>query len=193
MYVALEGIDGVGKSTQIELLKRNFKEAIFCFEPGNTALGEKLREILLESRLQICKNAELLLFLADRAQHFEEVIKPNSHELIITDRSLISNLAYAKDFDMNFVLELNSFVLKGFLPHKCVFLEANEKLILQRFQGRNLDKIEQRGIGYFLELQNRFKEVLELLKTRFHLEFLIINADNEKEKIYNKIKEFIND
>ena len=75
MLIFFEGIDGVGKSTQIELLKSVYRNYLITKEPGGTLLGEKLREILLESNLKISKTAELFLFLADRAEHFEKVLK----------------------------------------------------------------------------------------------------------------------
>ena len=76
MYILFEGIDTCGKSTQIELLAQKFEDIVVTKEPGGTAFGVKAREILLSDSLA-SKRAELLLFLADRAEHYEEVIKPN--------------------------------------------------------------------------------------------------------------------
>ena len=152
MYVALEGIDCVGKSTQISLLKKEFKEAIFTFEPGATELGKHLRELLLKSDKKISKKAELLLFLADRAQHFDELLCENKDRLIISDRSLISGMAYAKDFDLELLFNLNSFALNKLLPQKIVFLSIDIKNLKKRLEKKEQDKIEQRGFEYFLEI-----------------------------------------
>ncbi|OQU74052.1 dTMP kinase, partial [Helicobacter pylori] len=96
MYVALEGVDGAGKSTQVELLKTRFKNALFTKEPGGTKIGESLRRIALNEN--ISELARAFLFLSDRAEHTESVIKPALKEkrLIISDRSLISGMAYSQ-------------------------------------------------------------------------------------------------
>ena len=86
MYIALEGIDLVGKSTQLQMLKNQYKNAIFTKEPGATKLGKQIRELVL-SKNDFSKEAELFLFLADRAEHFAKVIKPHLNRLIISDRS----------------------------------------------------------------------------------------------------------
>ena len=194
MYVALEGIDCVGKSTQISLLKKEFKEAIFTFEPGATELGKHLRELLLKSDKKISKKAELLLFLADRAQHFDELLCENKDRLIISDRSLISGMAYAKDFDLELLFNLNSFALNKLLPQKIVFLSIDIKNLKKRLEKKEQDKIEQRGFEYFLEIQNKIKEVLNFLKQKDEkLKILELDASLQKEDICKKIKDFLND
>ena len=194
MYVALEGIDCVGKSTQISLLKKEFKEAIFTFEPGATELGKHLRELLLKSDKKISKKAELLLFLADRAQHFDELLCENKDRLIISDRSLISGMAYARDFDLELLFNLNSFALNRLLPQKIVFLSIDVRNLKKRLEKKEQDKIEQRGFEYFLEIQNKIKEVLNFLKQKDEkLEILELDASLQKEDICKKIKDFLND
>lgn len=154
MYVVFEGIDCVGKSTQISLLKEIYKDAIFTLEPGGTELGKHLREILLNKTHPINKRAELLLFLADRAQHFEEILKTNQNKLIISDRSFISGMAYAKDFENDLLFALNSFALENFFPQKIIFLKGDANLIQERLSQKELDSIEKRGIEYFLSVQD---------------------------------------
>lgn len=196
MYIVFEGLDGVGKSTQIELLKPCFKEAIFSFEPGATALGVHLRKLLLESREDLSKRAELLLFLADRAQHCARVLKPNLSKLIISDRSLISGIAYArasKEFNLTELLELNSFAMSGIMPEKCVFLKADEALLKERFEKKSLDTIEQRGLEYFLGVQAAFEECLSYMQEHLNLKVLSLNAREKKEILHQSIKGFIND
>ena len=146
MYVVLEGVDCVGKSTQIKLLKDYVKDALFTFEPGNTKLGKELRKLLLNSDFDICKETECLLFLADRAQHFNELISKNKDKLIISDRSLISGMAYAKDFDKELLFRLNSFALSDFFPDKIIFLKADENTLKAKLNSKNLDNKEKRGL-----------------------------------------------
>lgn len=95
MLINLEGIDGAGKSTQIALLASTFKDAIITKEPGATPLGEQIRKIILGDNLNICHQAEMFLFLADRAEHYEKIIKPNRDKIVFCDRSFVSGIAYA--------------------------------------------------------------------------------------------------
>jgi len=94
MYIAIEGIDTSGKSTQIQELEKYFQEAIITKEPGATEIGKEIREIVLNAKAK-SKKAEFLLFLADRAEHVEEVVEPNLGKMIISDRSAVSGVAYA--------------------------------------------------------------------------------------------------
>ena len=185
MYVVLEGIDTAGKSTQIARLKEIFTNAIFTCEPGGSALGEKIREILLHTPL--CQKAEMLLFLADIAEHFTKVIQPNLNQWIISDRSLISGIAYAKDFDYKILESLNLFVMENTLPNKAILLELNKETLEYRLSQKGQDRIEQRGVAYLLELQERLKEVI----VRLNVESLIINASLSQDSITAQIVEFI--
>ena len=193
MYVAFEGIDCVGKSTQISLLKSVFKEAIFTMEPGGTKLGEHLRKLLLDREINFEKRSELLLFLADRSEHYEKILKANKNKLIISDRSFVSGMAYAKDFKNEELFWLNNFALNGFFPQKIVFLKADKMLIEQRLSLKKLDFIEKNGANYFLDIQERLESVLEFLKERISLEILSLNANESKENLHKIIKEFIDD
>ena len=116
MYIALEGIDTAGKTTQIELLKKEFN-FLFIKEPGFTKFGEKLREIIFNND-EISKKSELFLFLADRSETIEKVIKPNLNKTIISDRSVISGIAYGIEFfDFDMLVNLNKFATDCVFPH----------------------------------------------------------------------------
>ena len=194
MFVVFEGIDGVGKSTQIELLKADFKDAVFSFEPGATQLGRLLREILLEKGCKFSKRAEILLFLADRAEHYEQILKANADKLIISDRSFISGIAYANNaFEFDTLLSLNAFALNDFFPQKCVFLRASEALLKERFAKKGLDKIEKRGVEYFMSVQKALEKCLAVLERRLNLRVLSLDASESVGVLHEKIKEFIDD
>ncbi|MCR6574944.1 dTMP kinase [Campylobacter insulaenigrae] len=194
MYVAIEGIDCVGKSTQIEILKKSFKDAIFTKEPGATRLGEKVRELLLQSEVKISKKAELLLFLADRANHIDLVLSQYKNKLIISDRSFISGIAYARnEFNKETLFDLNFFATSGNFPNKVVFLHANKELIEERLASKKLDTIEKRGIKYFLEIQDELENTLNFLKDKIDFEILKLDASFSIQDIHKQIKEFIDD
>ncbi len=188
MYILFEGIDGCGKSTQIELLKSHLN-AVVTKEPGGTKLGVKLREILLHSDVE-SKEAELLLFLADRAEHFKEVIEPNLDKYILSDRGFISGIAYAMSsgFNMNFLIELNSFALNGVMPQKIVLFTITKEEAIKRVQTRGeLDKIESRGFDYLMQIQDNMLKVVEHLE----IETLVVDASKSIDEINKEIINFI--
>lgn len=192
MYILFEGIDGVGKSTQIARLAAAFPQAIVTKEPGGTKLGENLREILLKEN-DLDKRAEILLFLADRAEHSGKIIKPNSDKMILSDRGFVSGMAYALaggNFSFEELLSLNKFALQGNFPQKIVFFKANESTLRSRLGSRvQMDGIEARGFAYLLRVQDAMEEILQKLDIRY----VTIGAALDEEKITNLIKEFIND
>ena len=192
MYVIFEGIDGAGKSTQIARLAAVFPQAIVTKEPGGTKLGENLREILLKEN-DLDKRAEILLFLADRAEHFGKIIKPNLNKMILSDRGFVSGMAYALaggNFSFEELLNLNKFALQGNFPQKIVFFKADESTLRSRLGSRaQMDGIEARGFSYLLRVQDAMEEILQKLDIRY----VTIGAALDEEKITNLIKEFIND
>ena len=192
MYVIFEGIDGAGKSTQIARLAAVFPQAIVTKEPGGTKLGENLREILLKEN-GLDKRAEILLFLAERAEHSGKIIKPNSDKMILSDRGFVSGMAYALaggNFSFEELLSLNKFALQGNFPQKIVFFKADESTLRSRLGSRaQMDGIEARGFSYLLRVQDAMEEILQKLDARY----VTIDAALDEEKITNLIKEFIND
>ena len=186
MYILLEGVDTSGKSTQIELLKKSFKDAIFTKEPGGSSLGVEIRKILLNSKLE-SKNAELLLFLADRAEHYESVVKKNENRYIFSDRGFISGMAYAManstDLELDFLISLNNFVLSNKQPNLVILLKTNEDLIKERMDTKKRDEIEKRGVEYLLRVQNNMEKILEKLE----LNYITIDSSRSIEDIYKEI------
>lgn len=187
MYVALEGIDTSGKSTQIQALKEYYPDAIFTKEPGGSRLGERLRDILLYDSDELSSEAEVLLFLADRAQLIKEVIKPNLDRLIISDRSLISGIAYASRYDFNILQTLNLFATNSIVPNKVIFLELSEAELRSRLGGKKQDKIESRGLDYLMSLQDRMIDVI----SRLGIPNIRLQASDEVSYITDKIIQFI--
>ncbi|SFV61348.1 Thymidylate kinase [hydrothermal vent metagenome] len=174
MYIALEGIDTAGKSTQIKELQKYFKDAIITKEPGGTQVGTKIREIVLEGDLH-SKKAEFLLFLADRAEHMDEIIKPNRDRLIISDRSAISGVAYALvqgSIDSDDLVKLNNFATDGIYPDIAFLLRLSPEELSYRLSQKELDCIEKRGEEYLLCIQEAIIQAADLLG----IELVIIDA-----------------
>ncbi len=185
MYVVFEGVDTCGKSTQIELLKPLFPQAVFTKEPGGSRLGEKIREMILQAE-NIHSTAEFLLFLADRAQHTQEVLKPNLSRLIISDRSLISGIAYAQNLPQ--ALDLNLFATENILPQKVVFFKTTSEILRQRLDAKEKDSIEWRGVEYFLRIQDRMQQIIAQLKIP---KILTLSAEETIPALHAKILAFI--
>jgi dTMP kinase len=192
MFVLFEGTDTTGKTTQIEKLKNVSGDIKATFEPGATELGKEIRAILLEKEIKISQKAELLLFLADRAEHYEKVIVPNTDKIIVSDRGFVSGIAYAltnsQELDMSFLIEMNRFALGGKLPDKIVFFKTTKELLTSRIKTKSHDKIESRGIEYLLSVQENMEKILK----NIDIEYIILNADESIEHLHAKIKKFLN-
>lgn len=178
-YVVLEGVDTTGKSTQIALLRERYKNAIFTKEPSDGNFGATIRNLALHGDLS--NLTQCMLFLADRAHHTQTLIAPNAERLIISDRSLISGVAYADSLDFDLALQINRAVAK--MPDLAVILETNEAILSARLSQKNSDNIESRGIAYLLEVQGRIIKTAESLGVKT----LRIPCDKPKEEILEMI------
>lgn len=189
MYIVVEGIDTCGKTTQIELLAQTYPQAVITKEPGATELGSKIRELVLYSN-DLCPVTELLLFLADRSNHASAVIKPNIDRLIISDRSLISGIAYAlasKKFDFKWLQKLNRFAMQDIMPDAIILFKVKEDTLRSRLGEKSNDIIEQRGIKYMLDVQ----ENLAFVAKELNIKTLLIYAEDSIQEIQKQINNFI--
>ncbi|MCD6433604.1 MAG: dTMP kinase [Sulfurimonas sp.] len=186
MYIAIEGIDTAGKSTQIDALKNHFPDAIITKEPGATEIGKEIREMVLSAKAK-SKKAEFLLFLADRAEHIKEVIEPNINDkIIISDRSAVSGVAYALiqgEIDKKELVSLNNFATNEIYPQKVFLLKLTKKELEFRLSQKELDGIELRGSEYLLNIQDAIIEATKLL----NLELVTIDATQSIEDITMEI------
>jgi dTMP kinase len=164
MYIAIEGIDTAGKSTQISLLKNEFKNILFIKEPGYTEFGKKIRRIIFND--DISKKTELFLFLADRSETIEKVIKPNLNKNIISDRSVVSGIAYAMEyFDFDLLVNLNKFATDSIFPNFVIILKLDKDTLKYRLSQKNHDNIEKRGINYLLSIQDNIITMTRYLES----------------------------
>lgn len=189
MYILLEGIDTCGKSTQMELLLKNYPQLITTHEPGGTKFGLKAREILLTDSIS-SKRAEILLFLTDRAEHYYEIVKPNLNKTVVSDRGFLSGIGYAMangDFDFEELVELNKFALEGNFPDKVILFMIDIKTLEKRTKVKTLDEIELRGLEYLLRVQAHMRESL----VRLDIPHMIVDASDDIDKIHKDIVEYI--
>lgn len=189
MYIAIEGIDTAGKSTQIECLKSLFPEAVYTKEPGGTPAGIEIRSMVLHGELK-SKMAELLLFLADRAEHTESIIFPNINSMIISDRSAVSGVAYALVQDIcniETLVSLNTLATGGKLPEKVFILKLSPQELANRLSQKEHDVIESRGIDYLLSIQ----EALIKASQALGIQTFVIDASQSIDTITNEIADLI--
>ncbi|MFA6191888.1 MAG: dTMP kinase [Sulfurimonas sp.] len=190
MYITIEGIDTAGKSTQIAKLSQEFPHAIITKEPGATLIGKEIREMVLSAKTQ-SKKAEFLLFLADRAEHIKEVIEPNLDKMIISDRSVVSGVAYALiqgEISQTAILHLNRFATNGIYPEKVFLLKLTKEELEFRLSQKELDGIELRGSEYLLKIQDAIVKASKLLE----IELVEIDATKTIDEITDEILKSIN-
>ena len=189
MYVLFEGIDTVGKTTQIERIGLKHPDAILTQEPGGTTLGEQIRQILLENTPH-SPRAEMLLFLADRSEHYDTVIAPHRDKMIISDRGFLSGIGYAlaaNDTGMEELIALNQFALREDWPDEIVFFQTDAPTLQARMSAKEHDEIEQRGLTYLLEVQHHMLRVLEILD----VPYLVVDATRKPEAVYANIVSYL--
>ena len=191
MYIAIEGIDTAGKSTQISKLAKQFPDAVITKEPGATDIGKEIREMVLSARAK-SKKAEFLLFLADRAEHITEVIEPNiDSKMIISDRSAVSGVAYVLvqgEIDEKDLVALNNFATNGVYPEKVFLLRLTKEELEFRLSQKKLDGIELRGSEYLLKIQDAIVKATKLLD----IELVTIDATQKRYEITDNILKNMN-
>lgn len=165
MFFSFDGIDGVGKSTQIKLfcqwLRERGEDVVECRDPGSTAVGEAVRDILLQRHdLALGRMAEMLLYMAARAQLVEQVIQPAlaAGKTVVSDRFLLSNVVYqghAGGLDASELWKLGQFITRGIEPDLTFLLDMPPEAAANRIQ-RELDRMERRGDDFRQQLRVGF-------------------------------------
>ena len=197
MFITFEGPDGSGKTTQSELLYKEFlrqgKSAVWTREPGGTDFGQNIRRILLDdTRLKLAPEAELLLFTADRAQHVAEVIRPalQAGKIVICDRYIDSTTAYqagGRGFSAELIERLNACSTGGLLPDRTFLLDIPSELGLQRATRQRADKFEQESLLFHQKVRAAYLELASHDK-RFH----VLDGAKTKEEIFAEILQLFN-
>ena len=142
MYVVFEGIEGSGKSLQINFLKEFFKRkninSLFTREPGSTEIGIEIRKILLNEKfINMNRFTEIFLYLADRAEHFNKIIEPNLNkfDIIISDRSYFSTIVYqgfGRGINIELLEQLNNIVVKNIKPDYVILFDLPVEIGIKR-------------------------------------------------------------
>lgn len=165
MFIVLDGIDGGGKSTQLELtdhwLKARGHTVTRCADPGSTELGLTLRSLLLnQSRVPICAWSEALLFTAARSQLLSEVIRPAlaRGEIVLCDRYIMSTIVYqghAGGLPVDALWRVNTEATQNLWPDVTILLDLPADIARTRW-GNQPDRMESRGDQYFQQVRQGF-------------------------------------
>lgn len=196
MFISLDGIDGAGKSTQIELLKGWLIERghrVVCFrDPGATRLGESIREILLHREdIPLSMTAEMLLYMAARAQLVDEQIKPSlaSGMTVICDRFLLANVVYqgsAGGLNIEDLWSIGLVATGGLAPDVTVVLDLDAEIAAQRL-GVVQDRLEKRGLAYFQSVRQGFLDQI----SKAGRYYFVADASQSIEQVHRSICSFI--
>ncbi len=192
MFFSFDGIDGVGKTTQMHLFCEWLAhEVLTCRDPGSTPLGEQVREILLNSdeSTPIAARSEMLLYMAARAQLVDEVLRPAlvAGRTIVSDRYLLANLVYqghAGGLDLEAVRQVGRVAIDGLKPDCTFLLDMSPQAAFERM-GDKLDRMESRGDAYRERLRKGFLIEAARPESAIH----VINADRPIEVIQEEIRE----
>ena len=173
--IAFEGVEGAGKSTQVELLRQALEKAgrrvVTTREPGGTPVGEQVRSILLDPASTLDARTEALLFAAARAQLVAQVIRPalERAEIVLCDRYLDSSLAYqgaARGLGLEPVAAINGFATEGLLPDLVVLLRVDPAEGLARQRGGR-DRIERQDLEFHQRVAQGFLDLAAADPERF--------------------------
>lgn len=167
LFITFEGGDGCGKTTQIKLLDEYLQskgyKTLLTREPGSRGLGVKLREILLNYEGEVSPNCESFLFLADRAQHVDCIIKPAlaNETIVLCDRHIDSTVAYqgyGRGLDLEQIYSLNKIATSGLKPDLTIVLDVDVETSQKRV-GADKDRMESAGIDFFERVRKGFLEI----------------------------------
>ncbi|MEN9249101.1 MAG: dTMP kinase [Gloeomargarita sp. GXS_bins_116] len=190
-FISLEGIEGAGKSTQMQRLAAWFRgqgrRVLTTAEPGGTPLGQSLRPLLLHRRLP--SRVELLLYAADRAAHVTDVLQPalEQYDIVLCDRYVDSTVAYqgyGRGLDLQLIDQVNAIATGGLLPDLTLWLDVPVTVGLQRARGRGpLNTIEQETLAF----HERVRQGYQALAAQHPQRIYRIDATPPSETVFTQM------
>lgn len=191
MLIAFDGIDGAGKSTQvqrlIDYLKNRGHNVLSLRDPGSTSAGEAIRGLLLNSDLEMHRRCEAFLYMAARCQLVEERIRPALAEgkVVICDRYLLANVVYQSvggGESAEMLWELGQLATQGVRPDLTLLLDLPAEIAMARLD-RPADRMESRGLEYLTQVRRGFLEHVQRAGTRY----AVIDASENIEAMHQQI------
>lgn len=193
MFITFEGIDGVGKSTQLNLLQQWLEarghEVVRTLEPGGTELGKEIRHLLLHRKGDVAPRSEALLYAADRAHHVATKIRPalESGKVVLSDRYFDSSVAYqgaARELDVEEVRNISLWAVDNLLPDLTVLLDLDAEAAMERRSttGTEPDRLEREKVEFFVRAREQY------LALAIEPRFLVIDATKSVDEIQELIR-----
>ena len=193
MFITFEGIDGVGKSTQLDLLQSwlegRGREVIRTLEPGGTELGQEIRHLLLHRKGDVSARAEALLYAADRAHHVATKIRPAlaQGKVVLSDRYFDSSVAYqgaARELDVNEVRNISLWAVDNLIPDLTVLLDldAHAAILRRNKTGTEPDRLEREKVDFFERARSQYMELAKEPR------FLVVDATLSINEIQDQIR-----
>jgi len=199
LFITFEGIDGVGKSTQANLLQQYFEElghkVVRTLEPGGTPLGQEIRNLLLHRKGSVAPRSEALLYAADRAHHVATLIRPALAEgkVVISDRYFDSSVAYqgaGRELSLAEVRQISLWAVENLLPKLTVLLDLDAETARGRRDntGTEPDRLEREKTAFFEATRNAYLELAHNEPERF----LVIDANQTVQQMQAQIRARVN-
>jgi dTMP kinase len=192
MFITFEGIDGVGKSTQLDLLEKYLIEeglqVLRTLEPGGTELGQEIRHLLLHRKGDVSARSEALLYAADRAHHVATKIRPAlaAGWVVLSDRYFDSSVAYqgaARELNVDDVRDISLWAVDNLVPTLTVLLDLPADIAIDRrsHKGTEPDRLESEQLEFFERAREQY------LNMATEPRFLVIDATNSVEDIHRQV------
>lgn len=198
MFISFDGVDGVGKSTQLALLAEWLREqgrrVVTCRDPGSTGVGEQIRDLLLRrGDIEFGNRCEMLLYMAARAQLVEETIRPAlaGGAAVLSDRFLLANIVYqgyAGGLDPKEIRLVGEVATGGLWPELTVLLDMPAQAALDRIV-READRLEQRGLEYMTKVRDGFLREADEQGARV----AVVAADRPPHEVQEEIRKLVGD
>lgn len=195
LFITFEGGDGCGKTTQLNLcaeyLQKKGFSVLVTREPGSQGLGEKLREVLLHYNGPVAPTCEAFLFLADRAQHINQIVKPalETGKIILCDRHTDSSIAYqgyGRGENIKQIELLNNIATQDIKPNLTLVFDVSEE-IAQKRVGSQKDRMESAGKDFHKRVRNGYLEIAKQNPTRVK----VVDANLPIEEVFKQVKKII--
>lgn len=195
-FITFEGADGCGKTTQSKLVQEYLEnsgyEVIWTREPGAKGLGQNIRELLLHYDGEVAPMCEAFLFLADRAQHIEHLIKPavNAGKIVVCDRHTDSTIAYqgcGRGEDIKQLKYLNSLATGDIKPDLTFVFDVSTE-VAQKRVGDEKDRMESAGMEFHKKVRYGYLEIAKQEPDRVK----VIDANNGIDKVFEDTKRVLN-
>ncbi len=197
LFLSLDGIDGVGKSTQIQRLAKHLTGAghnvLSVRDPGGTKIGTKLRSILLESDCEMHRRTEAMLFMASRCELIETVLRPAlaAGKTVISDRFLLANVVYQSiggDVPAEQLWQLGNLANNGLRPDLTILLDMPAQSAMQRID-RPADRMESRGVAYLESVREAFLNQLPHASDQT----IVVNADQDVDQVSDEMLQAVDE